>query len=58
MTDHADSIWKIADSMRGRGDRLDVANLGIRIVTIIPRHNPVNAFRGHDARSITAIPQT
>ena len=27
MTPHADSIWKIADSMRGRGERLDVPTL-------------------------------
>lgn len=27
MTPHADSIWKIADSMRGRGEGLDAANL-------------------------------
>lgn len=27
MTPHAESIWKIADSMRGQGTRLDVANL-------------------------------
>jgi hypothetical protein len=27
MTLHADPIWKIAESMRGRGERLDVANL-------------------------------